>query len=147
MRTILAVIIVATGLSTAAIAGPKEDALQVLEKWANAFNNSDVDGIVELYATDALFLGTTSKTIVNKPEGIRAYFENALLNDRPRGANLNEYEALVLSDTVVEITGLDTITGVRNGTSFSANGRVTFVVQKRGPDWQIVQFHRSAMPN
>lgn len=26
-------------------------------------------------------------------------------------------------------------------------GRVTFVIAKRGADWQIVQFHRSAMPN
>ena len=55
--------------------------------------------------------------------------------------------AKVLSDTVVVVTGLDTVTGVRDGTAFSANGRVTFVLAKRGPDWQIVHFHRSAMPN
>jgi hypothetical protein len=29
----------------------------------------------------------------------------------------------------------------------SAVGRVTFVVAKRASDWQIVHFHRSAMPN
>jgi uncharacterized protein (TIGR02246 family) len=112
-----------------------------------AFSASDVEGIVKLYAPDALFIGTASKTIVVKPEGIRSYFENALLNDRPRGAALKEYETAILSDTAVMITGLDMVTGVRNGQPFSASGRTTFVVAKRGQDWQIVHFHRSAMPN
>ena len=50
------------------------------------------------------------------------------------------------SDDAVLVTGLDTVTGVRDGTPTSAVGRVTFVVAKRGADWQIVHFHRSAMP-
>ena len=145
-KSVFAVALLVT-LSSNAIAGPKEDALQVLEKWSKAFTNSDVDAIVKLYAPDALFLGTGSKTVVVKPEGIRTYFENALLNNRPRGAALSDYNAMVLSDTSVVITGLDTVTGVRDGKSFSNNGRVTFVVAKRGADWQIVHFHRSAMPN
>jgi hypothetical protein len=41
---------------------------------------------------------------------------------------------------------LDTVTGVRDGQPVSANGRVTFVIGKRGSNWQIVHFHRSAMP-
>jgi hypothetical protein len=45
-------------------AGPKEDALAVLHKWAKAFADSDVDAIVALYAPDALFMGTGSKTVV-----------------------------------------------------------------------------------
>jgi hypothetical protein len=63
------------GLLSSAVAGPKEDALAVLEAWTKAFAASDVDGIVKLYAPDALFLGTASKTVVVKPEGIRSYFE------------------------------------------------------------------------
>jgi uncharacterized protein (TIGR02246 family) len=133
-------------ISSAATADPKQDALQVLEKWSKAFGDSDVDGIVKLYAPDALFMGTGSKTVVIKPEGIRSYFENALLNNRPRGAKLDQYEAMTLSDTAVIVTGLDTVTGVRDGTPTSASGRVTFVVAKRGSDWKIVHFHRSAMP-
>jgi uncharacterized protein (TIGR02246 family) len=147
MRALLSVVALFGLLLSAANAGPKEDALVVLEKWTKAFAASDVDGIVKLYAPDALFVGTASKAVVVKPEGIRSYFENALLNNRPRGATLNNYEAMVVSDAVVVITGLDTVTGVRDGQPFSANGRVTFVVAKRGPDWQIVHFHRSAMPN
>jgi hypothetical protein len=101
---------------------------------------------VALYAPDALFLGTGSKTIVTKSDDIRKYFENALLTNRPRGATLGSYEAIILSDTAVVVTGLDTVTGVRDGTPFSNSGRATFVVAKRGSDWKIVHFHRSAMP-
>ena len=147
MRELLVAIALVASLCSTAIAGPKEEALQVLEKWTKAFTDSDVDGIVKLYAPDALFVGTGSKTLVTKPEEIRKYFEEALLRNRPRGAKLGDHSVMVLSDTVVVVTGLDTVTGVRDGTPFSANGRVTFVVAKRGSDWQIVHFHRSAMPN
>jgi Domain of unknown function (DUF4440) len=111
MRAFLSAIAFLATLSTAAIAGPKEEALQVLEKWTKAFTDSDVDGIVRLYAPDALFFGTGSKTVVVKPEGIRTYFENALLNNRPRSATLGDYVPMTLSDTAVVITGLDTVTG------------------------------------
>ena len=147
MRKLLFAVALFVPLCSTAIAGPKEDALQVLEKWTKAFTDSDVDGIVKLYAPDALFLGTGSKTVVVKPEEIRKYFEQALLNNRPRGAKLGDYSVMVLSDTAVVVTGLDTVTGVRDGKPTSANGRVTFIVAKRGSDWQIVHFHRSAMPN
>jgi len=147
MRELLVAIALIASLCSTAIAGPKEEALQVLEKWTQAFTDADVDSIVKLFAPDALFLGTSSKTVVTKPAGIRTYFEQALLRIKPPGANLGDHSVMVLSDTVVVVTGLDTITGVRDGTPFSANGRVTFVVAKRGSDWQIVHFHRSAMPN
>ena len=54
MRAFLSVVALLGLLSSAANAGPKEDALGVLEKWTKAFAASDVDGIVKLYASDAL---------------------------------------------------------------------------------------------
>jgi uncharacterized protein (TIGR02246 family) len=145
MRLFLYGFILMASISTAA-ADSKTDALQIIDRWAKAFSASDVDAIVKLYAPDALFMGTGSKAVVTKPEGIRTYFENALLSNRPRGATLNSYESMVLSDDAVLITGLDATTRVKDGTPISAPGRVTFVVAKRGADWQIVHFHRSAMP-
>jgi uncharacterized protein (TIGR02246 family) len=145
MRFLVGIFILMASISAAA-ADSKTDALQIIDRWAKAFTASDVDAIVKLYAPDALFMGTGSKAVVTKPEGIRTYFEAALLNNRPRGASLNSSESMVLSDGAVLVTGLDTVTGVRDGTPTSASGRVTFVVAKRGADWQIVHFHRSAMP-
>jgi len=145
MRFLVGVFMLIASISTAA-ADSKADALQIVDRWAKAFSASDVDAIVKLYAPDALFLGTGSKAVVTKPEGIRTYFEAGLLVNRPRGASLNSFETMVLSDDAVLVTGLDTVTGVKDGVPISASGRVTFVVAKRGADWQIVHFHRSAMP-
>jgi len=133
-------------LAAPLLAGPEDEALQVLEKWAAAFRASDVDTIVGLYAPDAMFLGTGSRDVVRQTTGIRAYFERALLTDKPRGAVLLSRTVMALSPEAVVITGLDTTTAVRDGKTISAPGRVTFVLAKRGADWKIVHFHRSGMP-
>jgi uncharacterized protein (TIGR02246 family) len=145
MRFLVGVFFLMASISTAA-ADSKADALQIVDRWVKAFAASDVDAIVKLYAPDALFMGTGSKAVVTKSEGIRTYFEAGLLVNRPRGATLNSFESMVLSDGAVLVTGLDTLTGVKDGNPTSSSGRVTFVVAKRGADWQIVHFHRSAMP-
>ena len=73
--------------SGASYAGPRDDAMAVIDKWVQAFGASDVDGITRLYAPDALFMGTGSRTVVTDPAGVRRYFEQALLHsslDPPR---------------------------------------------------------------
>lgn len=141
-------ILIATAISLSlAHAGPQEDALQVVEKWAKAFGDADVDGITNLYAPNALFFGTLDKTLSSQSADIRKYFERALLTGRPRTAALREHSVKVLGDSVVVVTGLDTVTGTRDGQVISAQGRITFVLEKQQGDWKIVHFHRSAVPN
>lgn len=146
MRASVWTLVLTLALASPALAGPEEDAMKVVEKWAAAFNASDVDAIVALYAPDALFLGTGSRTVVTAPAGIRQYFEQALLTDRPRGAKLESHSIMAVSDGSVVITGLDVTTAVRDGKTINNPGRVTFVVAKRGADWKIVHFHRSSVP-
>jgi len=133
-------------VASPAFAGPEEDALELVGKWAAAFSASDVDAIVALYAPDATFLGTGSRTVVLKTEEIRQYFERALLTGGPHGAVLESRTATVLSDSAVIVTGLDATSAVRDGKTISSPGRVTFVIARRGAEWKIVHFHRSAMP-
>ena len=71
MRQLLSAAALFVSLGSTAIAGPQEEALQVVERWTRAFTNSDVDAIVKLYASDALFLGTSSKAVVVDPAEIR----------------------------------------------------------------------------
>src|SRR6188474_268109 len=108
--------------TTGVSADPKQDAMQVVERWAQAFTASDVDAIVALYAPDALFLGTVDKAVANTPAEMRAYFERALLTYRPRSAQVNTSSVLVLSDTTVIVTGLDTVGRVRDGVPSSTRG-------------------------
>jgi uncharacterized protein (TIGR02246 family) len=146
MRAFMLAVLMAALHSSSGTAGPKEDALVVLEQWTKAFAASDVDAIVALYSADALFMGTGSKTVVVEPAAIRRYFEDAILTRRPRAAPISSSEAMVLSDDAVLIAGLNDSMGVTEGKPFSNPGRVTFVIAKRGAEWKIVHFHRSAMP-
>ncbi len=147
MRAWLGALVLVAATASPAVAGPEEDAMQVIEQWAAAFNASDVDAILALYAPDAVFLGTGSRTVVLNPAEIRQYFERALLTDRPRGARLLSHTTRVLSDDSVMIAGLDETTAVRDGKPLTSAGRVTFVVAKRGGgEWKIVHFHRSSVP-
>jgi uncharacterized protein (TIGR02246 family) len=146
LRSWLYAFVLIVALASPVLAGPEEDALQVVGKWAAAFRASDVDAIVALYAPDAMFLGTGSRTVVLKTEEIRQYFERALLTNRPRGAVLESHSVMALSDGAVVITGLDTTTAVRDGKTINSPGRVTFVIARRGAEWKIVHFHRSGIP-
>lgn len=134
-----------SSLGASTTADPIEDALQVLAKWVQAFNASDIDAIVSLYAPDALFIGTGGKEVGTNPEYFRAYFQS-LKRDMPRGAKLESYSVLELSSTVVLVSGTDTVSGTKDGVIFQRPGRTSFVLTKRDEKWQIVQFHRSAMP-
>lgn len=142
----VAVCIACAAWATAA-AGPREDALAVVERWVAAFTASDIDAIVALHAPDALFIGTGSRSVINDPAAVRTYFERALLNNRPRSAKLGEHMVTVVSDSTVIVTGLDTVTSTRDGIRTSAVGRVTFVIARRAATWEIVHFHRSALPD
>ena len=104
MRALLSTVALLISISSAANAGPKEEAFQVVEKWTKAFSESDVDGIVKLYAADAVMLGTGSKALITSPEGIRKYFEGALRNSKLTAA-LGERSVLQISDTTVVVTG------------------------------------------
>ncbi|MEY4545200.1 MAG: hypothetical protein RL685_1395 [Pseudomonadota bacterium] len=127
-------------------ANPANDAMAVIQRWATAFKESNVDAIVSLYAPDALFFGTGSKALVTTPAGIRDYFETGLNRDRPRAAELIEHSVQVVSPDVVVVTGKDRVSGTKEGNVYHAEGRVSFVLQKRGNTWLIAHFHRSAVP-
>jgi uncharacterized protein (TIGR02246 family) len=146
MRLFFIAVSLLLSLSTSSLAGPADEAQQIAQQWTKAFTESDVEGILGLYEPDALFLGTLSKNVVTNPEGVRKYFEAALLSDRPRTAKILEQSTAVLSDMAVVITGLDLVTGTRNGATTTSYGRFTFVIVKKPTGWKIVHFHRSAVP-
>ena len=146
MRNFKVLCLLLVVLCSSAVAGPKEDAFQIVERWAKAFTEADVETIVSLYASDAVFIGTGSKTIVTKPEDIKKYFQGALLGSRRFVATFVESAVTTASETVVVITALDKLVMTVDGKTTDIFGRVTFVVAKSAPGWKIVSFHRSAIP-
>ena len=124
----------------------EKEALQVLTCWVHAFTKADVEAIVELYAYDASFIGTGSKSIVTKPAGIRTYFEMALLGDRKFVASFTDVCATVLSESVVVVAALDKLVMTTKGETKTHFGRVSFVITQHESNWKISHFHRSEMP-
>jgi uncharacterized protein (TIGR02246 family) len=147
MRKFLSAMIFVASIS-AAHAGPKEDAYQVVAKWDKAFIDGDADAIAKLYAPDALMIGTAGKIVLTKPEQIHAYFDDGAFKSfgKPRTVALDSSEAVLIDDNVVVIAGFDTITGTKDGQPTTSKGRVTFVIAKRGADWMIIHLHRSPLP-
>jgi len=146
MRSFFYFVLFAFGFCSSAIAGSKEDAFQVVEKWSKAFTEADVDTLVGLYSPDAVFLGTGTKNIISQPDGVRKYFEGTLLGNRKFIASQLDSSTMALNDTTVIVTALDKLIATVDGKSQAFFGRVTFVLAKRGSEWKIVSFHRSAMP-
>jgi hypothetical protein len=114
MRKLLLACALLVSVPIAAFAGPKEDAFQVIEQFKKAFDTSDVEGVVKLFAPEAIFLGTVSPKLTTKTEDINAYFQ-ALRTDMPRKVVLGEYSTLVLSDTAVLFAGMDQFSSTKDG--------------------------------
>jgi ketosteroid isomerase-like protein len=147
MRKItLALALVLTTAMQCAFAGPRDDAMALIDRWLKAFTDSDVDAIVSLYGSNPVFFGTYSRSAITTTEGVRAYFEQVLRNNKPHDATLRDTEIQVLNDSVVVISALDSHGGVVNGDRLTSEGRVTFVLQALPSGWFITHFHRSPVP-
>lgn len=123
-----------------------KEALDVVERWSAAFTQSDTDKVMSLFAQDAVFIGTTSKTVVKGTEGIRHYFESSLVGAKRYVSELTDTLVDAVSDDVAIVTALNKITITDNNQTELAPGRLSIVLSKRAGAWTIVHFHRSAMP-
>ena len=149
-RIVFAILLLA--FPSLAFAGPKEDAQAAFDKFFPAFTAARVDDVVGLFASDALFYGTSSREVVTTPAGVRAYFTNAF-GTPPRApgidtaSQLGTATVLMLSDNAAVISGMWKIDSIAGGqTATRGPFRVTAAVSKRGERWQIVQFHNSPQP-
>jgi uncharacterized protein (TIGR02246 family) len=122
-------------------------AQSLLEKWVSAINAYDLQGVTSLYATDALFFGTSSQTLFRKQEEIEKYFAQAFTSLRPLTASIGAYTVTEIAESVLAISGFDHWSVTQAGKTVIANGRLSFVITKIGDAWKIINFHRSAMPD
>lgn len=139
-------LLMASGLASA---GPREDALAAYQKFFEAFTTDNHDEITLMFAPDAHFFGTNSREVVTTREGIREYFLGALTGRRgTTKATPFEQTTLMLSDDVAIISGKWQSERTLDGKMVTAGpSRNTVVLQKRGGQWLIVQFHNSPTPN
>jgi uncharacterized protein (TIGR02246 family) len=116
-----------------------------LQAWVEAFNSRDPQRIAALYAPDAVFWGTTAKTVATTPESIWAYFKDA--GQRPwTRVTIDAQHARVYGDITI-VSGAYTFTDVRDGVASNVRpARFTFVFRRDGGRWRIVDHHSSRVP-
>ena len=121
-------------------------ALGAVHAWINAVNRNDLDGILAAFAHDARFFGTSTQTLVSSPDGIKAYFEVVLKNYAPLSAALGQITVTELSSGSAVVTGYDKWQLTVDGKQVEGIGRLSIAIALREGRWEIVSFHRSAIP-
>jgi uncharacterized protein (TIGR02246 family) len=128
-----------------AFSGPKEDAFLVVEQFKKAFEASDPGGVVKLFASDAVFLGTVSPILATKTEQIDKYFEG-LRQCVACSVTFEEHATIVVSESAVLFAGLNTFSRTRDGNVVKTPARFTMLITKTDQGWRISHFHSSARP-
>ena len=127
--------------STAAFAGPAEEANAVVDRWSAAYDSNDPERIAEVYTPDAILLGTVSPVISEGTAAIVKYFTPT------RGTGntnkLGERRTIVLDDNAVVVTGFYEFTRMQEGKPVPAPSRFTMLVVKRNGEWGIAHHHSS----
>jgi len=74
------------------------------------------------------------------------YFVDGLAVDKPRRVDIENYQALQLSEAAFVFSGQNKFVRTKDGKESEAPARFSFVVTK-GPDgWRISHFHSSLRP-
>jgi uncharacterized protein (TIGR02246 family) len=141
---LLVTVLVLLGVPTHVLAGPKEDVAAATQAWVAAYDSRDPARITALYDPEAVFWGTSAKTVSANPGAIAEYFKDA--GKRPNArVTLGEQHIRVYGDVAVN-TGAYTFSDVRDGQNVTTPARYTFVYQQRDGKWWIVDHHSSRMP-
>jgi uncharacterized protein (TIGR02246 family) len=135
---------IATFMSAPLAADTVSDVEAATQQWIGAFNRKDARQIVALYAKDAVFFGTSSPVLRDKPELVWDYFKGiADLGDATIATA--EHRVQVLGNVAIN-TGFYIRSSVQNGKTVQNPARFTFVYQLREGKWMIVNHHSSALP-
>ena len=128
-----------------AFAGPKEEAFLVVEQFKKAYGASDQEGVVKLFAPDAVFLGTASPILATRTDQIAKYFQG-MSQCVECSVTFDEYSTIVVSENAVLFAGMDTFSQMKDGSVLKRPARFTMLITKTDQGWRISHFHSSFRP-
>jgi uncharacterized protein (TIGR02246 family) len=132
--------------SVTALAGPKEEAQAVADRFIAAFIAGDLEGTIALYSPDAVYWGTQSPDLGTGTEALRKYFAD---NYAAR-ATAPLKSTRTLTDTAVQVLSDETVVIAGRWQAKRPNAvtplRFTMVVHKKDGQWRIVHLHSSLRP-
>ena len=120
---------------------------QLLSRWVTAVNRCDVNAVMQLFAADVIFYGTSTKTLITSSDGIRQYFEQAFAQLQPLSMSIDNKKIQLVSDDVMLLACLDKWSVTLDGQQQVMFGRLVLTAAIKQGQWKIVSFHRSVMPD
>jgi uncharacterized protein (TIGR02246 family) len=125
---------------------PIDDPRSAIQLWIEAFNATDPQSVLALYAPDAVLWGTLASELIVSREGLASYFERALGGEPRPSVKL---QRLVLqSFGEMAVASGEYLLQLSDGKQAQSHpARFTFVL-KRAVDagWLIVSHHSSLLP-
>jgi uncharacterized protein (TIGR02246 family) len=124
-----------------AVAAPTDDVSAAVDRWTTTFNANDVDALVNLYAPDAILVGSTGLERQEGRDAIRGYF--ARLANSGDKVVIEDRKIVPLSDNIVYATGFYEFSAMREGKERKTKAGFSMVFVKQGNDWLIAHHHSS----
>jgi len=121
-------------------AAPEDEVRAAGQKWVDSIGLGDPDLMVSLYAEDAILHGTSSPVVRTGHALIREYF--AGLNGRVVMNFVEPQHIRIYDDMAINTGNYET----KLGDAEPIRLRYSFVYQKVGSAWLIVDHHSSRMP-
>lgn len=121
-------------------AAPEDEVRAAGRKWIEGIGMGDPDYMVALYAEDGILHGTGSPVVRVGHQLIREYF--AGLNAPVTMHFVEPQHIRIFGDVAVNTGNYETVIG----TAAPIRLRYSFVYQKVGDEWLIVDHHSSRMP-
>ncbi|MGL5835964.1 MAG: SgcJ/EcaC family oxidoreductase [Waterburya sp.] len=112
--------------------------------WGTALASGDANQVTALYDGEAVLLATFNDELDTSDE-IKNYFIG--LTQKPDlQVVFNNQNVRVLDDNTATNSGLYTFSYTENGKTVEVPARYTFLYEKKGESWMIVEHHSSIRP-
>lgn len=119
---------------------------EVLEKWMQEVNGSDVDSLLALYDSQAVLIPTFSNRILNTPDKLRDYFEKlGAREDLSIALHERTVIAQNLLDEVYSVSGIYNWRFAIDGELLNFEARFSYAMDLSKPA-PIMHHHSSQIP-
>jgi uncharacterized protein (TIGR02246 family) len=133
-----------TGRAGTPASSSEKEIAALFDRWNAALATGRPDQVARLYATNGVLAPTVSNEVRDTPAKIHDYFTKFLLL-KPQG-QINYRQIRVLDDNTALDTGVYTFSLNDSGKTSKVQARYTYLYEKVGGEWKIMNHHSSAMP-
>ena len=133
-----------SGTASAPTDAREAEIASLFDRWNAALATGNPAEVTKLYAQDAVLEPTVSNKVRTTPEEIHNYF-TSFLKLKPQGV-VNYRQIRVLDENTALDTGVYTFDLTKDGKRQQVQARYTYVYEKLGGQWKIINHHSSAMP-